>query len=252
MNDAEARRLDEIARKLDISISKNSLSIKISAAIYVVIFLAVVVYAHIIGSGLRRAVTPDNISAILRNAVQERLPEVRMAINSAARDNAPLLADTVVASLHAAIPLVELGVRDFLDAQVARISDSLKRDLTPIILGVLDENAEAINLTAESLKDQSVAAALVDIFSDSLEEELAKIFDERFHAACNELRDDLDRLRTKSSEELTNKQAVERRLIANWVFLMEYGDGGDLPGGIFQHLGGSGEFMFRGLLEETD
>jgi hypothetical protein len=243
MNDLE-RKVDALAAKLDASRKKAVFSTKLTALVYGLLVVFVFAYTNFIVSQLKRAATPDNLSAVVKTTIQQMLPGLRKNVVNSAKESAPKLADYLAGLPKEVTPMVEEKVKGLVDSQIDVVVAAVKTDLVPRLVEVLEANAEAINLTAESLKDQSVANALSLLLVEELEVEMDKMFNDQFRRTCGELRDQLDQIREKPAASLTQKERVERQLLVSWVFLVEHGDAKSSYGNVVERVGHMYEFLF--------
>jgi hypothetical protein len=249
MNDLE-RKIDALAAQLDASRKKAVFSTKLTALVYGLLVVFVFAYTSFIVTHLKRAATPDNLSAVVKTTIQEMLPALRVNVVNSAKASAPQLADYLANLPKEVAPILEDRVKSLVDDQIDVVVTAVKTDLVPRLVEVLDANAEAIHLTTESLKDQSVASALSLLLVEELEVEMDKMFNDQFRRTCADLRDQLDQIREKPVDALTQKERVERQLLIGWVFLTEHGDAQSSYGNVLERLGHMYEFVFGAVQEK--
>jgi hypothetical protein len=223
-----------------------------TALVYGVLVVFVFIYTNVIIGALKKAATPDNLSAVIKSTIQEQLPALREKVISSAKDNAPQLAEYLVTLPKEVVPMLEDRIKELADNQIDVVVVGIKTDLVPRIVDILDANAEAINLTAESLKDQSVANALALLLVEELEVEMDKLFNDQFRRSCADLRNQIDQIREKPTATLSQQERVERQLLVNWVFLTEYGDAQTAYGNVVERLGHAYEFLFNTLKAKVE
>jgi len=251
MNELETK-VDALAARLE-GIRRKAVTGTITTAIvYGLLVVFVFGYTNFVIVKLKKLATPDNLSALARASFQGQLPALRRSIVTIVKDYAPQLADYVADLPREVLPAIEQQIKDLADSQVDALAVAVKTDLVPRMMEVLDTNAAAINLTAESLKDQSVANGLALLLVDEVELQMEKMFNEQFHRSCLDLRDQIDQLRERPVDKLTNKELAERKLLAGWVFLVEYGDAESTYGNVLERLGHMYEFMFHSFKQKVE
>jgi len=246
MNDME-RKIEALEKQLQTVHAKAVFGTKMTALVYGVLVVFVFIYTNVIIGALKKAATPDNLSAVIKATVQEQLPTLRENVISSAKENAPKLADYLATLPKEVMPILEERVKALADEQIDVVVAGVKTEIVPRIVEVLEANAEAINLTAESIKDQSVANALALLLVEELEGEMDKLFNDQFRRSCADLREQIDAVREKPAGTMNQRDRVERQLLVGWVFLTEHGDAQTAYGNIVERLGHAYEFLFNTL-----
>jgi hypothetical protein len=119
--------------------------------------------------------------------------------------------------------------------------------MIPVINTFMERHAEELNKHSD-VTDERVANELAKIMVDDIGKELDSFMNDKVKWRIGKLRAELDRISRKPYNELTKKEAAERRLIVNWVYLMEREE--DLPGiagALLQSFGDTYKSFFSDL-----
>lgn len=224
----------------------------ITAVGYGILVVFVFIYTTVLVNMLRNAATPDNLSAIVKTTIQERLPALRVKAVEYAKENTPKLVEHLATLPRAVIPSIEGRLKGLIDTQVDAMVVTVKGDLVPRMLKVLDDNAAAINLTAESLKDQSVADGLALLLVDEVESKLDEMVNDQFRHSCGEVRAQIDRVHELPLAKMTKQELAERKLLVGWVFLLEHGSVDSTYGNVVEKMGHAYEYLFHGFTSKIE
>jgi hypothetical protein len=192
---------------------------------YAMLALFVVAYTAIIFGKIKEYVTPDAISAVVMNKVRDSLPDVNKAVVSRAKEAAPMIADKAVEAVNNVIPKAEDMIKEALKNYSRVIVVQIKTEVFPQFLKILRDNAKPISESAEALSDEATAKELAKTVADEIRKEIDdKLICYEFFQKLKEVTGELDKISDKPSNELTAKEAAERKLIVCWVYLVKKGD----------------------------
>lgn len=222
MKDIEAQKIDALSKELKKRKDKAISSAKLAAKIYGILVIFVFGYTWFIFGKLQASVTPDSISAVVNNTLVSNIPAIREKMIDYSKEQGPVLAEKAVEAAHEAIPQVEDIIKKVIDEQVEILITEMKTEIFPQFVDILRKNADEINQHAEVLTDELAVQELAKIIAGELENEI------NYHInafkTVHELRDQLDKLATKPSDGLTQKEAAERKVLVNWLYLVKNGE----------------------------
>jgi hypothetical protein len=215
-------KVDTLAGQVDSIRSKTVSVTRITAVVYCVLVVFVIGYTSFIMGKINELVTPEIVSTHLRMTLEDQLPSLRADLVKASKDMSPQLADYLVNSSKAMIPSVEDKLKNIIDLQVNNLTTSIKSDIQPVLVTIIDDNAKEINFTADTLKDEAAANQLARALVDEIEIEIEKAIGGEFRKRIALLDADLDAIANKPLSMMTRREAAERKLIASWVFLLQH------------------------------
>lgn len=222
MKDIEAQKLDLLSKELKKRKDKAVSSAKLAAIVYGLLVIFVFGYTWVIFGKLQASVTPDSISAVVNNTLVSAIPTIREKMIVYSKQQGPVLADKAVQAAHEAIPQVEDIIKRVIDRQVEILLTEMKTEMFPQFVDILRKNADEINQHAEVLTDDVAVQELAKIIAEELQNEI------NYHInafkTVHELRAQLDELAAKPAAKLTRKEAAEREILVNWLYLVKNGE----------------------------
>ncbi len=226
MNNIElVAKVDHLSKVVQEKKNKALSTTKMYAIVYGVIVLFVFGYTSIIFAKLKEYSTPDNISALVKNKIKDSLPGLNQAIISQAKKNAPIIAERAVEAVNEAIPKIEDLVKTVIDDNAKRLILQIKGDMFPKFHKILKENAKAINDSADALTDENTANEIAKSLVKEIEREIDyNVIGDDFYKKLDSFRAELEKIATKPADKLTMKEAAERRIIVNWIYLVKNGE----------------------------
>ena len=229
-------KLGTLSTKIEKIQKKSAKSAKYTIVGYVLVVIFVFAYTTILMLWIKKEVTADNISAQMRHMINTSVltDENREGIVRYCRDQAPVWAEGLVQMTHdQLIPIMKMKVKSIIDNTTDSGITILKTDLFPKIKQLMEDNATDLT-KHKDLADQEIANEIAKILADESEREMNVFINDKVKNRIASLRSHLDKMSALPYKKLTRKEAAERRLIVNWVYLMEHHEA---PADIF------GEFM---------
>ena len=218
-------KVDHLSKVMQEKKNKAINTTKMYAIVYGVIVLFVFGYTWIIFAKLKEYSTPDNISALVKNKIKDSLPGLNQALVSQARKNAPIIAERAVEAVNEAIPRIEDLIKNVIDDNAKKIILQIKGDMFPKLHKILKENAKAINDSADALTDENTAKEIAKSLVKEIEREIDyNIIGDDFYKKLDSFRAELEKIATKPANKLTMKEAAERKIIVNWLYLIKNGE----------------------------
>lgn len=224
MKDLE-NKINDLTAKIENLRKKTQSSTKISSIVYIVLVIFVFAYTSTIMSLVKKKATADSISAQLRLIIDRDLltDANRKWVLDTCKERSPDVADALVEMAHnQIIPTLEIHLKQLVDQQVDSIIVRLDRDVLPELTKVVKEHANDLKTHADDITDEAVAQELAKILAKEFDREMGNFINDKVKHRMNLLREELDRISEKPYSQLTLKEAAERRMIVNWVFLMEH------------------------------
>lgn len=198
---------------------------KLYAIVYALLIVFVVCYTTVIFVKIKEYATPDAVSAMIMNKVKDSLPDLNKAIVDHSRKAAPMIADKAVESVNEAIPKAEEMVKDVIRQYTRQIVVQMKADIFPKFIKILKDNSKQISQSADALTDENTAKELAKTLADEIRREIDNnVICYEFFQKLKEVTGELERIASKPANELTAKEAAERRMIVNWLYLVKKGD----------------------------
>ena len=218
-------KVEHLSRVMQEKKSKAVSTTKMYAIVYGVIVLFVFGYTSVIFAKLKEYSTPDNISALVKNKIKDSLPGLNRALVSQAKASAPIIAERAVAAVNEAIPRMEDIVKNIIDENARKIILQIKGDIFPKFNKILKDNAKAINDSADALTDENTAKEIAKNLVKEIEREIDyNIIGDEFYKKLDSFRGELEKIATKPANKLTMKEAAERKIIVNWLYLIKNGE----------------------------
>jgi len=223
MKDLELK-INSLATKIEDLRAKSNKSTRIATIVYIVLVVFVFGYTAVIMNMLKKKATADSISAIAKVKINDSLltDGNRQWVLDYCKEQTPLIADGLVTLTHdQLIPSIKVKIKNQLDGQIDGIIARLEKDVYPELNKVLSEHVEELKKHSD-LTDEKVASELAKLLAKDLDKEMGKFINDKLKSRMDILSKELDRISSKKYSELTAKEAAERRMIVNWVFLMEH------------------------------
>lgn len=218
-------KVDHLAKVIQEKKNKAIGTTKMYAIIYGVIVLFVFGYTSIIFAKIKEYSTPDNISALVKNKIKESLPNLNQTLVAQAKKNAPIIAERAVEAVNESIPKIEDLVKNIIDDNARKIILQIKGDMFPKFHKILKDNAKAINDSADALTDEKTAKEIAKTLVKEIEREIDyNIIGDEFYKKLDSFRVELEKVATKPANQLTMKEAAERKIIVSWIYLIKNGE----------------------------
>lgn len=223
MKDLELK-INSLATKIEDLRAKGDKSTRIATIVYIVLVVFVFGYTTVIMNELKKRATADSISARARIMIEQGVLTEgnRQWVLDYCKEQTPLIADGLVMLTHdQIIPSIKVKIKNQIDGQIDGIIARLEKDVYPELNKVLSEHVEELKKHSD-LTDKKVASELAKLLAKDLDKEMGQFINDKLKSRMDKLSQELDRISSKKYSELTEKEAAERRLIVNWVFLMEH------------------------------
>jgi len=223
MKDLESR-IESLGAKIEKMRKHDASSLKATVIGYLLVVIFVFVYTQSIMHWIKKEVSPNNLSAYTRQTIKKKFltQEQCQSMVNYCRKQAPVWADKLVVMTHEqVIPRLKTKVKELIDKTADKGIIKLKKDVFPRVNDFLKVHAEKLK-KHQDIADPEIAKELAKILSDKCESELDKFINEKVEFRIALLKKDLHKMATKPYSKLTRKEAAERRLLVNWVYLMEH------------------------------
>jgi DNA-binding ferritin-like protein (Dps family) len=243
-------KFDALSQKIE-KMQKQALSgTKTTMIGYIVVVVFVFAYTSFLMWWIKKEVTADNLSAQMKIMIEGSVltDANREKMVSYCRDQAPVWADGLVQMTHdQLIPMMKLKVKSIIDNTTDSGITILKRDLFPEIKKLIESNAAELN-QHKDIADPDIANEIAKILTDESEREMNKFINDKVKSRINHLRNQFDKMSAIPYNKLTRKEAAERRLIVNWVYLMEHDEApSDIFGEFMRSVNGTYEGIMKSL-----
>jgi len=242
MSDME--KISALSAKIEKMQKQAANSTRMVAIVYLLVVLFVFAYTTFIMNWIKQEVSPNNLSATMKMMIEGKVltDENRIAIVNYCREQAPVWADGLVQMTHEQlIPQLKDKVREIVDQTSDEGIAVLKKDLFPHFKELILANAQEIN-AHKDITDPQIANELAKILANECEREMDVFINDKVKHRIGLLRDDLDKMSEKPYRSLCQAEAAKRRLIVNWIFLLEYDEApSDTFGEFMKSLNGTYE-----------
>ncbi len=217
-------KVDHLAKVIQEKKNKAMGTTKMYAIVYGIIVLFIFGYTSVIFAKLKEYSTPDNISALVKNKIKDSLPGLNHSLITQARKNAPIIAEKAVEAINEAIPKIEDVIKNVIDENAKKVILQIKGDIFPKFNKILRDNAKVINDSAEALTDENTAKEIAKALVKEIEREIDyNIIGDEFYKKLESFRAELEAIAVKPANQLTMKEAAERKIIVNWLYLINNG-----------------------------
>ena len=219
MSDAQLKQFED---RLIAERDKLRRGFTITITAYVVVALAVTVYAIVVFSGFSTLVGPKGLSehcVSYINLASHAPQQLKAAYNS----NKDELADLVVNRALDTIPQVEGVLKSQLDGYNADIKEAMKREVMPnfreYMMGSIPELKARLAELKKTRPDANIGMALTNAFVEYLEIETARLVKEdEIIKQAGKLQDDIYALKD-SKARMTRKELATRKLLISFILI---------------------------------
>ncbi len=244
------KQIDALSGKICELRRKTEKSARWASIIYVLLVVFVFVYTAVIMSLLKSKATPDNVSAKIRIVIDRDLltDANRQWVLSTCKKYAPDVAESLVRMTHEKIiPTMREHAKKLIDVQVDYIIEHFEKDVYPEVSRVVKEHAQALRKHSD-IADEEVANELAKILASEFDREMGKYINDNLKKRIASLQGQFETIAAKPYDKLTLKEAAERRLIVNWVFLLEHHEAPeDILGGMLKEMNATYEEALKQL-----
>jgi len=218
-------KISNLTEKIEEMRKKSKSNTKIASIVYIVLVIFVFAYTSIIMSLVKKKATADSISAQLRLLIDESLltKSNHQWIKDKCKEQTPVVAEALVQMAHnRIIPTIETKIKRLIDRQTDSIITRLEEDIFPNLNNVVKAHAKELEVHANDITDKAIANELSVILTKELDREMGKFINDKLTDRIHAFRSELDKISSQPYSTLTKKEAAERLMIVNWVFLMEH------------------------------
>ena len=234
MNELE-NKLSEIAERLEKTRAKTRFATNLTLFAYIALVAFVFAYTSFLLTWMKNEVSADKISAQMRLQLEKNLltDEKRQKILAYCRGKIPVLADSLALSIHQRLmPAAKTKIIGMLDKQADVLAAKLKKDLLPEIKKFVADHADEFKKHSD-IADERIANELAKALAAEVTKDINGVAGGKMERGVVNLKRQLDSIASKPYAKLTKKEAAERRLIVNWVYLMEHGEAPSNVAGAF-------------------
>lgn len=250
MKDMETE-FDVLSQKIEKMQKQASSSAKLTAAGYLLVVIFVFAYTIILMKWIKTEVTANNLSAQMKVMINDSVltDQNREKVVTYCRSQAPVWAEGLVQMTHdQLIPMMKTKVKSIIDNTTDSGIKVFKRDLFPEIKKLVKANAAELQ-KHKDLTDPEIAKEIAKILADESEREMNVFINDKVKNRINDLRNRLDAMSSMPYDTMNKKQAAERRLIVNWVYLMEHDEA---PADIFGEFMNSLNGTYHGIMKDLN
>jgi hypothetical protein len=247
MRDLE-NKFKQLSQKIEKMQQQSLSSTKTTMVGYIIVIIFVFAYTSFLMQWIKKEVTADNLSAQMKIMVEGNIltDANREKMVTYCQNQAPVWADGLVQMTHdQLIPMMKLKVKSIVDNTTDNGISILKRDLFPEIKRLMEANANDLS-KHKDITDPYIAKEIAKILADESEREMNTFINDKVKKRINNLREQLDKMSATPYSKLTRKEAAERRLIVNWVYLMEHDEA---PSDMFGEFMKSINATYEGLMK---
>jgi len=223
-------KIQKKIEELTISVEQRSIryhrAMVLTGIIYAVLVVLVFGYTSYLYRQIVSLATADNLSQFLVNSARAQFPAVRADAKAQMQPVAAAVAREVVSGGLNIIPNAGTYARAAINEQVDSLLDQFEKTDMPIIESALDEAVTDV-LSKESAKDsEALSQEISRHVSGKIAEELDKLINADFYNSVGNLKNSLDKLRTKNAKELTSRDFAEREFLFCWLRLTDIAETG--------------------------
>ncbi len=230
MNDNLNNRVDSLLKAVEEQRNKVVVGGRTVSFVYGLLAIFVVFYTSVLFVKIKESVKNDSLSAIVKNMVSAKLSEVPMLLDNLVDSHAENLADNLVATIYDQIPTIENVAKNMISEHSESMISQIKANLFPQFHEIIRQNADEIKAAAEALSDENATKELAKIIVKKISEEIDYshgLITSEAQGKVDEIAKHFDVILNKPANELTCKEASQRRLIVNWLYLIDKQQGLD-------------------------
>lgn len=208
---------------------KNKLqtSFKVSLVVYGILVLFVFGYTFFVMSKIRELATPKILATQVADMVETKVPKMTKLIQKNSDKYAEKTADQIVQNTHKIIPKVEDIAKKQIDNLADKVVKELNEKFLPVLKKHITDNTDKILKQSDVVTDKELAKALAIILKKHLENETDKILHNNVSDSIASLKERVESVCSTPTSSLTKKNAAIKKVIINWMFLVEKGDIGN-------------------------
>jgi hypothetical protein len=203
-------------------------SLRTTMIVYVVLVVVVVAYTTVATRKIVELTSPDAIAEMVGAQIKEELPRQRQALVDRLNNNAEEFAGESVEFLVRVLPKVEDQAQTMINEYTDLIVNKLQHEFVPSFAEFIKADAGNIKAQLAELSDEELAAGVVGLIMDDIEQELDKVMNDSVVAELEKLQVKLLKL-AKPNATLTRSEDAQRRAIMMWAHLSETTDMGESP-----------------------
>ncbi len=230
MNDNLMNRIDSLLKNVEEQKNKVVVTGKTISFVYALLAVFVVFYTSILFIKIKESVTNDSISAAARNMITAKLLDVPAFLDDVVENRTENLVDNMIASIYDQIPTLENMAKNMICEHTGALIFQIKTDLFPQFHEIIRQNAEEIKNAAEALSDENATKELAKTIVKHISEEIDYshgLITSEVQGKVEEITKHFEAILNKPLNELTAKELSQRKLMVDWLYLVDKEEGLD-------------------------
>lgn len=220
MNDI-TMKLEALEKNIESQLKKSKSRIIWTGIIYLIIIIFVFAYTSFIMHELRILAKPPVVAEFIVGQVQSRIPLATENLKKNSNAYADELATKTVAYIRSFIPLIGDMAKGQLDITTEMINLQMNEQYLPIIEEYFQDNKDQITDMFNMMTDEQMALEMNNMLFEKLDKN-ATLLNGPIGETVNDLKAKIDKLANTPNSQLTNQELAQKRIIAYWIFLVEY------------------------------
>ncbi|MFA7231120.1 MAG: hypothetical protein WC071_07600 [Victivallaceae bacterium] len=200
---------------------------------YIIIIIVLGGYTVFLNIKIKELATPTNLAIAINTQVRNSIPRFAQQIKHQMQPGAKQMAYKSVEAVHAVIPQATEFAKNQINFYIDQLWEKVEREHLEKVQAIFDESLSVATKHKDIVADKNLGKALAETLSEHLDKEVSEIVNNSFLNAVDDLRNEIDKLRTKNPATLTQKENAEKMFILYWLSIVERGDTG---GGIFADI----------------
>ncbi len=217
--------LENLIQEREIKLNKK---IKNSVIIYIVLVICVGIYTTVVGSKIKELTTIENMFEVARGTIAGHVTTLRNEGINKIKGNSDQWAATMVNQGIDVIPQLEKPILMVFDDLNDYVIQHVENVLVPAFTDAIRDNAADLKDRYNEFKDDEKMQGLSLIFVEIFENEMDKYINDKFISEVFDLQFKLNSL-ASSNLELTKREIAQRKIIINWLYLVDNTKAGDSP-----------------------
>lgn len=220
MNDTVIK-LESLEKNIETQLKKSKRGIYLVVIVYVILIAFVFAYTSFIIRELKVLAEPPVVAEFIVEQVQARIPLVTDNLKRNSNAYADAIAGSTITYIRSSIPLIGDLAKGQIDKATDMINIQMNEQYLPIIEEYFKMNKVQITDIFNQLIDDQIALQMNNILFERLDSE-AKLFNEPLTESINDLEAKILKLASTPNSQLTNKELAQKKIIAYWIFLINY------------------------------
>lgn len=187
---------------------------------YLLIIVVLGGYVIFLNIKIKELATPTNLAIAINTQIKNSIPRFARQIKTQMEPSAKPMAYKTVESIHAVIPKATDFAKTQISFYVDQLCEEVEKEHLPKLQTIFDESLDSAKLK-DIIKDKDLGKALATELSERLDKEISEIVNGSFLNAVDDLRTEVDKLRTKTNATMTQKEYSEKMFIIYWLSIVE-------------------------------